>query len=169
MTDARWTIGKLSRQAEVPARTIRFWEEAGLMPAPARSGAGYRVYSPAEVRRLRLIKQARALGLTLPQTKDLVDRAFDMECAEYQGELVSIIEQRLADVERKLRELRVFQQDLRALLDHVRHLEGSPGGRVADCAFCPLIDSDLRQDEDSAHARTTKQTERRPRDGVPMP
>lgn len=166
MTHPLWTIGKLSRQAEVPARTIRFYEQAGLMPEPARSNAGYRIYSAAELRRLRLIKQARALGLSIPQTKELVHRAFDMECAEYQGEVVSIIQQRLSEVERRLHELRGFQQDLRALLDHVGHLEASPGRRVADCAFCPLIDDDLHHD---ANARIRTRTERRPRNGLPVP
>ena len=40
-------IGEIADRAGVPAKTIRFWEEEGLLPAPARTAAGYRDYGPA--------------------------------------------------------------------------------------------------------------------------
>jgi len=49
----------------VPAKTIRFWEDQRLLPAPARTPAGYRDYDPAILERLAFIRHAQAAGLTL--------------------------------------------------------------------------------------------------------
>jgi len=168
MKNGQRTIGELARQADVPPRTIRFYEQAGLMPPSARLASGYRVYSTSELRRLLLIKHLRALRLTVSETRDLVDRAFGMECAEYRDELVSVIEQRLADVERRLRELRSFRGDLRALLAHVRHVDRSQRSRVADCAFCPLIDEGLPEVRKRAR-RNGRHQKKRGRVHVSMP
>lgn len=67
----RLTIGALSRRTGVPIKAIRFYEARGVIPAPARTEAGYRLYSPADVRRLRLVRRARLMGLALPEVKVL--------------------------------------------------------------------------------------------------
>ncbi len=57
------TIGQLARRTGVPARTIRFWSDAGLVPPAARSGSGYRLYDADAVARLDLVRTLRELGL----------------------------------------------------------------------------------------------------------
>ena len=58
-------IGEIARRAEVPAKTIRFWEEQGLLPPPRRTAAGYRDYDLAVLSRLAFVRHAQAAGLTL--------------------------------------------------------------------------------------------------------
>ena len=58
-----FTIGQLARRTGVPARTIRFWSDAGLVPPAARSGSGYRLYALGAVARLNLVRTLRELGL----------------------------------------------------------------------------------------------------------
>ena len=58
-------IGEAAGRSGVPAKTIRFWEDQHLLPAPARTTAGYRDYDPAILERLAFIRHAQAAGLTL--------------------------------------------------------------------------------------------------------
>ena len=60
-----FTIGQLARRTGGPARTIRFWSDAGLVPPAARSGSGYRLYDADAVARLDLVRTLRELGLGL--------------------------------------------------------------------------------------------------------
>src|SRR5258707_6492500 len=66
-------IGEVAGRAGVPAKTIRFWEDQHLLPAPARTRSGYRDYDPAILERLAFIRQAQAAGLTLEHIRQVVD------------------------------------------------------------------------------------------------
>jgi len=75
-TDAElFTIGQLARRTGVPARTIRFWSDAGLVPPCARSGSGYRLYDAAAAARLDLVRTLRELGLGLDVIEAVLSRA----------------------------------------------------------------------------------------------
>ena len=65
------TVGQLARATGVPAKTIRYYEQVGVLPVPHRSTAGYRHYSRPDVHRLLFIRRARALGLSLANLKAL--------------------------------------------------------------------------------------------------
>jgi len=69
------SIGQLARRTGVPARTIRFWSDAGLVPPAARSASGYRLYDAAAVARLDLVLALRELGLGLDVVRAIVSRA----------------------------------------------------------------------------------------------
>jgi DNA-binding transcriptional MerR regulator len=69
-----FTIGQLSRRTGVPARTIRFWSDQGLVPPTARSAAGYRLYDAEAVARLDLIQTLRELGLGLDLVQAVLSR-----------------------------------------------------------------------------------------------
>jgi DNA-binding transcriptional MerR regulator len=69
------SIGQLARRTGVPARTIRFWSDAGLVPPTARSASGYRLYDAAAVARLDLVLALRELGLGLDVVRAIVSRA----------------------------------------------------------------------------------------------
>ena len=135
------TIGEAARMTGLPPRTIRFYEQAGLLPAAARSSSGYRLYGPEDLRRLRLVSRARILGLPLAQVKRLADAAFEQSCGSFEARLGSIIEERLADIERTLAELHA----LRTELEHVRgNLDPSRPSeqdcRTEACSHCRFID-----------------------------
>jgi DNA-binding transcriptional MerR regulator len=75
-TDAElFTIGQLARRTGVPARTIRFWSDAGLVPPAARSSSGYRLYDAAAAARLDLVRTLRELGLGLDVIEAVLSRA----------------------------------------------------------------------------------------------
>lgn len=133
-------IGQLAAAARVPANTIRYYEAVGLLPQPARSAAGYRLYPRSEVRWLKLVKQAKLLGLSLPEVKDLVDQTFTGTCAHLQRSLLERIPAQVAEVERRIAELHALKQELVAMWDHLRLLDGTRAGDpVVECENCPCV------------------------------
>ncbi|MEO5883738.1 MAG: heavy metal-responsive transcriptional regulator [Caldimonas sp.] len=66
------TVGKLAALAEVSANAVRFYEREGLMPTPAKTLSGYRLYGGDAVQRLRFIKQAQLCGFTLTEVQALL-------------------------------------------------------------------------------------------------
>ena len=61
------TIGQVAKATGINAKTIRYYEEAGVAPPPQRSQSGYRMYSETDVRRFDLIRRARSLDMTLSE------------------------------------------------------------------------------------------------------
>jgi DNA-binding transcriptional MerR regulator len=70
-----FTIGQLARRTGVPARTIRFWSDAGLVPPAARSATGYRLYDAEAAARLDLVRSLRELGFGLDVVRAVMSRA----------------------------------------------------------------------------------------------
>jgi DNA-binding transcriptional MerR regulator len=70
-----FTIGQLARRTGVPARTIRFWSDAGLVPPVSRSVSGYRLYDAEAAARLDLVRSLRELGLGLDVVRTVLSRA----------------------------------------------------------------------------------------------
>src|SRR5262249_11410166 len=68
----RWQIGQLAALAATTARAIGLYEAAGLLPEPARSGVGYRLYGPADLATLIRIRRLRGLGFQIEQIRALV-------------------------------------------------------------------------------------------------
>src|SRR6266478_6435714 len=66
------TIGQVAKTSGVAAKTIRYYEQIGVLPVPSRATSGYRLYDQPGVERLRFIRRARALGLPLQQLKTLM-------------------------------------------------------------------------------------------------
>ncbi|MGD9894237.1 MAG: MerR family transcriptional regulator [Dehalococcoidia bacterium] len=143
------TIGVVAQRIGVPVDTIRFYEAEGIIPAPARTAAGYRLYAATDLRRLRLVRRARLLGLSLPEIKTLVEQAFASDCGDYLDQLLERLAEQHTAVRRRIAELQALDAELGALAQHVRHArEQAPAGRrVVDCGFCPLIDEEDGHDE----------------------
>jgi len=126
-------IGEAAGQSGVPAKTIRFWEDQRLLPAPARSPAGYRDYDPAIIERLAFIRHAQAAGLTLDAIRQVLDirDGGQPPCVHVTG----LIARRLAEVEARLAELARARGQLAALA--ARAAAQDP----ADCrGYCLIID-----------------------------
>src|SRR5215470_1039740 len=127
-------IGELAADAGVPAKTIRFYEQAGLMPAPPRTPAGYRDYPPGALDRLAFIRHAQAAGFTLAEIRGVL-AIRDSGHAPCQHVSV-LIGEHLAQVERRIAELTRARDALKDL--RRRAAETDP----ADCAeaeICSII------------------------------
>ena len=140
------TIGQLARHAGVRVDTVRHYERIGLMPQPVRTAAGYRQYGPADLQRLRFIRQAKRLGFTLPDIARLL--ALVQSSAD-RREVREMAADRLAGIEQALAETTRLRDTLATLVDACR---GS--GPTADC---PIVAAVL--DIDNAHDTHTPDEE----------
>jgi MerR family copper efflux transcriptional regulator len=116
-----YRIGEVAKLTGLSAKTIRFYEQIGLIPPPPRSNPsyaspGYRAYSDADVRRLGLIKRAKLLSLSLGQLKQLVDAADDGCCETVEPQFHALLEAKLRETEEKLHELGELRDTLRSVL-----------------------------------------------------
>src|SRR5260370_1905518 len=126
-------IGEIAGRAGVPAKTIRFWEEQGMLPAPARTAAGYRDYGPAILERLAFIRHAQAAGLTLEQIRQVlgIRDGGQPPCEHVTG----LIARRLGEVEARLAELARARDQLAALAERAAAQD------PVDCrGYCSIID-----------------------------
>jgi len=123
------TIGRLAEQAGVNIDTIRYYERNGLLPAPQRRASGYREYALADIERLRFIRRSKALGFTLAEIGELlsltVERSTDMRGIKRKAD------QRLEQVEFKIRELQRVRRGLKVLI------AACPGHGELDA--CPIM------------------------------
>jgi DNA-binding transcriptional MerR regulator len=103
-------IRELSRAAGVPASTIRYYERLGLLQAPQRSQAQYRLYETADVERLRFIQKAKRLGLSLTEIGQLIAlRAGGTPPCQ---QLKTMVASHLQQLDRQIAELQALRQDL---------------------------------------------------------
>src|SRR3546814_10387180 len=65
-------IGELSERSNVPAKTLRFYEDVGVLPPPARTSSGYRDYDNSALDRLRFIASAQGAGLSLAEIREVI-------------------------------------------------------------------------------------------------
>ena len=107
------TIGEMSKELGLNPKTIRYYEEVGLLPKPRRSEAGYRLYSKHEVERLRLVKRARLLGLSLAEVKELAEYAIDGRCGLIGERLLFLLEAKLGEIDQKIDDFVALRHSLR--------------------------------------------------------
>jgi DNA-binding transcriptional MerR regulator len=128
-TKPLYRIGDLADAAGVTVDTLRYYEREGLLPHIDRTAGGFRCYSENTARRLEFIKQARELGLSLREIRQLVDPE-NARCSTVRGVLVD----RLADVDRRMQDLAVFRKTLQTALERCEEtLERSKN------ASCPVV------------------------------
>ena len=104
------TIGQIARRTGISAKTIRFYEEIGLLPRPPRGPNSYRRYSPADINRLLLLRRIRLLGLPLSSAKPLLTGASDARCGDVQRELLLLVEERLRAIDQEIAELHALRE-----------------------------------------------------------
>ena len=108
-------IGELAKRTGCPVETIRYYEREGLLPEPERRLSGYRDYTPDAITRLRFIRRAKELGFTLPEIRELLALSTDRERG-VRG-VKQRAEARLAEIDRRIRELKRVQRGLKNLID----------------------------------------------------
>jgi DNA-binding transcriptional MerR regulator len=107
-------IGQLATQTGVPVRTIRFYEQAGLLPTPQRTPGGYRSYDDDAVTRLRFVRSAQALGLSLAEIAEVLRiRGYQGPPCTYVAEFLHTL---INALDARLGELTALRDELRARL-----------------------------------------------------
>ncbi|MEG3633045.1 MerR family transcriptional regulator [Micromonospora palythoicola] len=116
MTSYGLRSGELADAAGVNRQTLRYYERRGLLAAPQRSPGGHRIYPAETVDLLRVIKTAQRLGFTLDEVADLLDAGRHRHGRRPDGGLRARARSKLAEVERKLADLTVVRDTLRAAI-----------------------------------------------------
>lgn len=106
-------IGELGRATGVDVETIRYYEKAGLLPAPVRHANGYRNYGDKHLERLAFIRHCRALDLPLVEIARLLELLSQPSAAC--GDVDLLIECQLVRVRNRIRSLRALERQLSAL------------------------------------------------------
>jgi Cd(II)/Pb(II)-responsive transcriptional regulator len=116
-------IGALASSTGVAPATIRFYEAEGLMPAPDRTAGNYRDYGSDHAERLHFIRRCRSLGMELGEIRSLL-RFKDAPGDDCAG-VNALLEAHLGHVGERIRELRQLEEQLRALRDRCRGIDGT--------------------------------------------
>jgi MerR family mercuric resistance operon transcriptional regulator len=126
-----YSRGSLASETGVNIETIRYYERIGLMPDPARSPGGHRVYVHSHVKRLFFIRRSRELGFTLREVGELlelVDRG-SYTCDQIRDRAVA----HLAEVAEKIRDLQKMQGTLSELISKCK------GDQAPECAIVDTL------------------------------
>lgn len=142
MRNGSLKIGEVAKRLGMNPRTIRFYESAGLLPPPRRTAHGYassgqRLFSPEDRRRLQFIRQARLLGLSLDQIRELVEVTDEGCCGSARPYLKILIQEKLPELRQRVAELRRLEQRLKALQrtlpEEASEVDRSCDGTVDQC------------------------------------
>jgi MerR family mercuric resistance operon transcriptional regulator len=121
-----YTIGRLARAGGVHVETVRYYQRRRLLAVPVKRARGFRYYGPETLERLRFIRRAQALGLSLEDIRQLLGLDRKRAC----GTTRALAAQRLALVETKLRDLAILRDGLVSLIQECDERGGSS---------CPIL------------------------------
>jgi DNA-binding transcriptional MerR regulator len=144
-------IGQVAARAGVTPKAIRFYEVAGVLPAPARGPNGYRLYGDEAVDVLKFVRQAAGLGLTLAEIKDIV--AIRQGGRPPCSHVHRLLQDKARELDHKLQDLMELRRRLR------RSLEAWNRQPVVKAAVCPHIEGRI----DLSPARPGRAGSPRPR------
>ena len=124
-------IGELARATATKVETIRYYEQTGLLPPPARTRGNYRSYVSEHLARLSFIRRARDLGFGIEQVRALLDLSDDRtrDCATVDR----IATEHLLEVDRKIADLTALRRELGAVI------ASCDGGTVAQCRIIEAL------------------------------
>lgn len=132
-----WHIGDLARRAGVSTKTIRYYEEVGLLPPPARTASGYRLYAEADAERLAFIRAAKDFGFGLGEIREILAvRDRNEAPCPYVLELVT---EKLVDLRARIQRLESLSGDLEALLRSAAAIP--PEVRARKGQYCHVIEN----------------------------
>lgn len=148
-------IGQAAKASGVSAKMIRHYEEVGLVPAAARTDAGYRQYGDADVHTLRFVRHARDLGFSIAEIAELVGLWHDHRRPSRQ--VKALAQAHILELEQKAQELLA----MKATLEHL--VQCCHGDERPEC---PILET-LANDEPAADSRSNNRAALRRRRGGP--
>jgi DNA-binding transcriptional MerR regulator len=110
-----FTIGEAARRAGLTPKAVRLYEARGLLPPVERTQAGYRLYTEHDLRALRFIRQARAVGLGLEEIHTIM--ALRRAGIPPSGDIIALLQARFSKIQRQLSELQSVRHALADVLD----------------------------------------------------
>ncbi len=139
-----YKIGELGRMFGITSRTIRFYEELGLLEAEDRDGSKHRRYSERNAVRLRRIQQLKDYGLTLAEIREIFDLARrDRSGDEVRRSLAEKYRVRLEEARRRREALDAYIDDISWHIEQLEREEdffGCPGAACATCRWSERCD-----------------------------
>jgi Cu(I)-responsive transcriptional regulator len=125
-------IGEAAEKSGLPAKTIRYYEDIGLVTPSGRRANGYRDYDQQDLALLKFVQRSRSLGFTVEECRELLDLYRDRSRAS--ADVKAIAKSRIADIRRKIEELKSMEATLAELVEHC-HGDTRPD--------CPILDVSL--------------------------
>jgi MerR family copper efflux transcriptional regulator len=122
-------ISEAATESGVPAKTIRYYEEIGLIQPASRHTNNYRDYDATGIRTLQFLKRARSLGFNIEGCRELLSLYRDRDRSS--ASVKAIAQRRVADIDRKIEELRAMRDTLTHLIEEC-HGDDRPE--------CPILD-----------------------------
>ena len=132
-------IGTAAELSGVSAKMIRHYEDTGLIPSAGRTAAGYRLYSEADLHRLRFVRRARDLGFSMKQIADLLGLWSDRRRAS--AKVKALATAHIAELDARIAEMTAMRRTLEHLA-HQCHGDDRPD--------CPILD-DLASTDPHCH------------------
>lgn len=129
--DQPMRIGQAAKKLGLNPRTIRYYEEIGLIPMPKRKEAGYfskgyRLFTKEDIQRLEFIKQARNLDLSLDQIRDLLSEFEEGCCSSARPHIKSLLEIKLKEIDERIEGLKSLRNNLKLLHERVTDVSQAP-------------------------------------------
>ncbi|MCB9772647.1 MAG: MerR family transcriptional regulator [Candidatus Omnitrophica bacterium] len=139
-------IGEVSKKTDIPVKTIRYYEEFGLLHKPKRSMSQYRVYSLKDIEKLLFIKKSKDLGLTLAEIKKIIKRSsqgVDATCCLVH----EVFEEKITDCEQRIKALKETKH---RLSERLHHWINPKDAKNIEFTICPQIErSDASEERTS--------------------
>ena len=127
-------IGQVAEATGVPVRTLRFWEQVGVLEEPPRLSSGYRNYRFETVDQVRFIRSAQAVGLPLEVIKGILRmRSHGITPCEH---VEGLLRARLDEIDKRMESLKQARDEISALLIRARTLDPA---ECTDASVCHLI------------------------------
>jgi DNA-binding transcriptional MerR regulator len=140
------TTGDLARECETTVRTVRFYEEAGVLCPETRSEGGHRLFGPADLQKLQLIMDLREAGLSLNDIKALFELKKEHRTPERASvEMSKLLEGQIEEMQRKIAVLRRLREELASTVAIIQECRGCDSGEFPKrCGDCDVMNrSDL--------------------------
>lgn len=131
-------IGELGRLGGVNTKTIRYYEQAGLIPPPSRSRSGYREFEQDAVDRLRFIRTAQSVGLTLGEIREIL--AFADRGQPPCSRVTTLLEEHATRLDERIAALEALREEVMRLAARARETQGQGG----DARYCHIIEIESR-------------------------
>jgi MerR family transcriptional regulator, repressor of the yfmOP operon len=121
VTEGTYAIGEISRMVELSQRTIRYYEEIGLLHSVRRIENGKRVYTDNDVRRLKFINRLKVLGLSLAEMVEL-EKIYRKQRnnREILPKLLQILDERAAQIDVRVNQLVALKKEIREYQHRLR-------------------------------------------------